>query len=229
MSVTPASSKIAVAASPERERNPRGEGDRLRADLLDAAADLIAEHRSVDRVSLRAVASNAGVSAMAVYNHFDDKADLMEAAVDHCWDEFQVALTAAYLGADTPYAQLREAGGAYVRFALEHPGKYRVLFSDPADLPARPEPVGLSAFDQLIGVVTEILTARGDDRDPVFVAVQVHTWIHGIVCLLGCHPEGPWPPVEALLDDLGVRLELVEVSDLGRKTVTAIVGASTDR
>ena len=145
---------------------------------------------------------------MAVYNHFDDKADLMVAAVDHCWDEFQQALAEAYLAAATPFDQLRDAGGAYVRFALEHPGKYRVLFSDPADLPERPEPVGLSAFDQLVEVVAAILTALGDGRDPVFVAVQVHTWIHGIVTLLGCHPEGPWPAVDELLDDLVVRLEL---------------------
>ena len=221
MSVTPAASPNQQAGEQANEqmgapddedgtraRNPRGEGDRLRADLLDAAAELIAEHRSVDRVSLRAVAAAAGVSPMAVYNHFDDKADLMVAAVEHCWDEFQQALAEAYLAAATPFDQLRDAGGAYVRFALEHPGKYRVLFSDPADLPERPEPVGLSAFDQLIGVVAEILTARDDDRDPTFVAVQVHTWIHGIVTLLGCHPEGPWPAVEELLDDLVVRLEL---------------------
>ena len=213
MSVTPtkAGKTTTGAAQPDapgRARNPRGEGDRLRADLLDAAADLIAEHRSVDRVSLRAVATAAGVSPMAVYNHFDDKADLMVAAVDHCWDEFQRTLTEAYLAADTPFARLRAAGGAYVRFALEHPGKYRVLFSDPADLPERPEPVGLSAFDQLVEVVADILIARDDDRDPVFVAVQVHTWIHGMVSLLACHPEGPWPSVEDLLDDLVVRLEL---------------------
>jgi len=154
------------------------------------------------------VATAAGVSPMAVYNHFDDKADLMVAAVEHCWDEFQLALAEAYLAADTPFDRLRHAGGAYVRFALEHPGKYRVLFSDPADLPERPEPVGLSAFDQLVEVVADILIARDDDRDPVFVAVQVHTWIHGMVSLLACHPEGPWPAVEELLDDLVVRLEL---------------------
>lgn len=92
--------------------------------------------------------------------------------------------------------------------ALEHPGKYRVLFSDPADLPERPEPVGLSAFDQLVEVVADILIARDDGRDPVFVAVQVHTWIHGMVSLLACHPEGPWPSVDDLLDDLVVRLDL---------------------
>lgn len=204
MSVTPPS-----PLDPDpRARNPRGEGDRLRADLLDAAADLIAEHRSVDRVSLRAIAAAAGVSPMAVYNHFDDKSDLMEAAVDHCWDEFRDRLAEAYLSTDDPYQRMRVAGGAYVRFALEQPGKYRVMFSDAADLPPRPEPVGMSAFDQLVEVVSAILDARGDDRDPVFVAVQVHTWVHGIVDLVGCHPDGPWPPVDDLLDDLAVRLEL---------------------
>ena len=198
-----------MSVTPTRTRNPRGEGDRLRADLLDAAADLIAEHRSVDRVSLRAVAARAGVSPMAVYNHFADKDELMVAAVDHCWDEFQAALAAAYLAADDVYARLRDAGTAYARFALEHPGKYRVMFTDPADLPDRAEePVGLGAFDQLVAVVGDILEARGDDRDPTFVAVQVHTWVHGIVSLIACKPEGDWPSTEDLLDDLLVRLDL---------------------
>lgn len=209
MSVTPPPSPPPDPSGPDpRERNPRGEGDRLRADLLDAAAELIAEHRSVDRVSLRAVAAAAGVSPMAVYNHFDDKSQLMEAAVDHCWDEFRDTLAHAYLSTDDPYERLRVAGRAYVRFALEQPGKYRVMFTGAADLPLRPEPVGMSAFDQLVEVVSAILDARGDDREPVFVAVQVHTWVHGIVDLVGCHPDGPWPPVEDLLDDLATRLEL---------------------
>ena len=69
-----------------RERNPRGQGERLRVDLIDAAVDLIAETGSVDGVSLRAAAKRAGVSPMAVYNHFADKDALLVAAVEHCWD-----------------------------------------------------------------------------------------------------------------------------------------------
>ena len=83
-----------------RERNPRGQGDRLRADLLDATVDLIAETGSVDGVSLRAAAKRAGVSPMAVYNHFEDKDALLEAAVEHCWDEFQAALAEAMVDPD---------------------------------------------------------------------------------------------------------------------------------
>ena len=92
-----------------RERNPRGQGDRLRADLLDATVDLIAETGSVDGVSLRAAAKRAGVSPMAVYNHFEDKDALLEAAVVHCWEEFQATL-AASLDAPDPSTRLRAAG-----------------------------------------------------------------------------------------------------------------------
>ena len=213
--VTPATDTAASPAgtaagtgSSARARNPRGQGDRLREDLLDAAADLLAQHGSVEPVSLRAVAKAAGVSPMAVYNHFDDKAALLDAAVDHCWHEFRAALAAAYLEADDPFDRLRQAGFAYVDFALGRPGQYRVLFSVPTVSDGDHPPAGLGAFDDLVAVVADILTERNDDRDPRFVAVQVHTWIHGIVGLIGCHPEGDWPEVEDLLEDLLVRLGL---------------------
>jgi len=190
-----------------RVRNPRGQGDRLRADLLDATVDLIAETGSVDAVSLRAAAKRAGVSPMAVYNHFEDKDALLEAAVQHCWDEFQASLAAA-MDAPDPSARLLAAGSAYVRFALERPGQYAVMFSGTANLPERPEAIGMSAFDDLVAMVTEILDANADDRDPTFVALQVHTWIHGIVTLVACAPDMAWPSMDALLDDLSVRLGL---------------------
>lgn len=190
-----------------RERNPRGQGERLRADLVDAAVDLIAETGSVDAVSLRAAAKRAGVSPMAVYNHFEDKDALLEAAVQHCWDQFQGAIAGAMVDPD-PVVRLRAAGEAYVRFALGRPGQYAVMFSGTANLPERAVPIGMSAFDDLVAMVAEVLDANGDDRDPAFVAAQVHTWIHGIVSLVACAPQGPWPATEALLDDLLVRLGL---------------------
>jgi len=190
-----------------RERNPRGQGERLRVDLIDAAVDLIAETGSVDGVSLRAAAKRAGVSPMAVYNHFADKDALLVAAVEHCWDEFQAAI-AVTLDEPEPSARLRAAGDAYVRFALEHPGRYAVMFSGTRNLPERAVPIGMSAFDTLVAMVADILDGNHDRRDPAFVAVQVHTWIHGMVSLLGCAPDGPWPSTDALLDDLMVRLGL---------------------
>jgi AcrR family transcriptional regulator len=190
-----------------RERNPRGQGERLRADLVDAAVALIAENRSIEGVSLRGAAKRAGVSPMAVYNHFADKDALIEAAIRQCWDEFQAAIAEA-LELEDPVAKLRAAGEAYVRFALDNPGKYAVMFTATA-LPAELVGIGLSSFDVLVAMVADILTANGDDRDPLFVAAEVHTWIHGIVLLDNCVPDQvDWPGTDRLLDDLMLRLGL---------------------
>lgn len=191
--------------SSARTRNPKGEGDRLRLDLLDAAADLLAE--TGDVVSLRAIASRAGVSPTAVYRHFDDHLELLRHAVVHCWREFEQVFEEAEQSASDPVEVFRAAGWAYVCFAQEQPGKYQVLFSNKVDLGVE-EGVGTAAFHHLVGMVDAILRVNGDDRDPHFVAVQVHTWIHGMVDLITRHPNDEWPPITTLLDELGIRLGL---------------------
>ena len=87
-------------ATPARRRNARGEGDELRAELLDAATDLMATHGDIDSISLRAVARRAGVSATAVYRHFDDRLDLLRKAVRANWAEFFAALADVHASRD---------------------------------------------------------------------------------------------------------------------------------
>jgi AcrR family transcriptional regulator len=191
-----------------RPRNPRGQGERLRQDLLRAAVDLIAETGSLDNVSLRAVAKRAGVSPTAVYQHFADRDALVEAAVVTCWEDFSAMLAEVVAGEPDPYLRLRKGGDAYVRFALEHPGQYSVMVEQTDDIPGA-TPAALSAFNDLVTMVADILRARGDDRDPVFVAVQIHTWTHGIVTLAACAPEIPWPGMDELMDSVAEALDLV--------------------
>ncbi len=203
---------VASAAPAVRQRYARGEGDRLRVDLLNAAAELMAAHGTLDGISLRAVARQAGVSPTAVYRHFDDHVSLLRASVELCWANFLDAMRSARQSSDDPFTAFGNAGRAYVRFATEHQGQYRVLFSNPVELEVSAtdaaRSTGASAFQVLVDLVAAMLAARGDDRDPFFVAVQVHTWIHGIVDLCGCHPEIPWPPIEDLLDGLRDALRL---------------------
>ena len=54
---------------------------RLHSDLLDAAAELLAEQNPLDKVSLGAVAGRAGVSPTAVYRHFDAPLAVMRRAI----------------------------------------------------------------------------------------------------------------------------------------------------
>ena len=194
----------------ERTRNRRGEGDRLRIDLLDAAAELLAEHGALEAVSLRAVARRVGVSATAVYRHFDDHDELMREAVAHCWQNFLEMLEDAERDGSDAFERFELSGLGYARFATERAGQYRVMFSTGIDVDDAGDTSSMAAatFQVLVGQVTEMLAALGDDRNPHLVAVQVHTWIHGIVDLIGCRPDMDWPPVVDQLDGLRSALSL---------------------
>jgi len=212
-----------VRPSTPRRRYARGEGDRLRIDLLEAAADLMAVHGSVEGISLRAVARRTGVSPTAVYRHFDDHTELLRESVHYCWEHFRDVMQEASDSSDDPFEAFHASGLAYVRFAMENPGQYRVMFSNTIDVgvdhdeidaasttvadPTTDE-VALSAFQLLVELVQAMLAARGDEREPFFVAVQVHTWIHGMVDLCANHPDAPWPPIEELLDGIDTALDL---------------------
>ncbi|MGB9307100.1 MAG: helix-turn-helix domain-containing protein [Mycobacterium sp.] len=93
----------------------------LKAVILAEAARLVAE-RGADRVSLRELARDAGVSHAAPTHHFTDRRGLFTALATQ---GFQL-LAGALVGARPRFA---DAALAYVRFAIEHPGHYQVMFN----------------------------------------------------------------------------------------------------
>jgi AcrR family transcriptional regulator len=132
----------AIAAE-TRTRNARGEGERLRAALMEAAAELMLEHGSAERLSIRSITARAGVSPTALYLHFTDKEELLRAVSAEAFEELGRYLReAAAVHPDDPAARLRAMGEAYISFAQERPGHYRILFATPgrvaASVPARP-------------------------------------------------------------------------------------------
>ena len=194
----------------ERARNPRGQGDRLRTDLISSALDLLAETGDPDQVSIRAVAKAAGVSATAAYRHFDDRDALIEAACDACFGEFADRMLAATGGVADPFDRLAAAGAAYLAYARAEHGHYRVLFSNPLvtkpdhdDFPTDGDAAG-TAFQQLVTIVTECLEAGARptiEGDALYLSFHIWTWIHGIVDLASTHPALPWPDLSRMFAD----------------------------
>src|SRR5258708_24778613 len=115
-----------------RSRNARGEGEKLRGEIIDAAVKVLSALGPEDPFSLRSVAKMAKIAAPSVYIQFADRNVLLLAVLEKLFAE-QVAIRAA---AETDAA--KAGGGAWerllarsvasVRFGLEHPGHYKVLF-----------------------------------------------------------------------------------------------------
>ena len=122
---------MSVTAPPttRRRRSARGEGERLREEILVATAALLARMGSDEALSLRAVAREVGVSAPSVYLHFPDKEALLLAVAAELFSEVERALDAAAAEAgDDPVATVVARARAYVEWGLEHPGQYKVLY-----------------------------------------------------------------------------------------------------
>ena len=101
----------------------------LRTALVGSALELLAE-AGADALSLRAVARRAGVSAMAPYRHYADKEALLAAVAAHGFAGLREVLAAA----DRETPALVAQAVAYVRYALEHPALFRLMFGARLDV-----------------------------------------------------------------------------------------------
>jgi len=100
----------------------------LRQALIEATEALLAQ-KGAEGFSLREVARRAGVSPAAPAHHFGDAAGLLTAVATLGFEGLTQALRAGDArGRGDPRAALREQGVEYVRFALRHPGRFRLMF-----------------------------------------------------------------------------------------------------
>jgi AcrR family transcriptional regulator len=165
----------------------KAERDGTKARLLGEARDLYLEE-GFARFSLREVARRAGVSAAAVYRHYDGKEGLFGEVCAAGLQVFYGYLVRAMAEA-TPQARLGAAGRQYLRFALEHPSDYRVLFmGGAADAPTAPPPgkprTPEPTFQFLVDRVRECMHAgllREGDADET--AAIIWAQVHGLVSL----------------------------------------------
>jgi AcrR family transcriptional regulator len=112
-----------------RVRNPRGQGERLREEILRAAGGLLEQVGSEDALSLRAVAREVGIATPSIYRHFSDKTDLVWAVLAEHYERLAgiMAEADASAPADDPLERLRSQLTAYCRFAVANPAKYRLM------------------------------------------------------------------------------------------------------
>jgi AcrR family transcriptional regulator len=167
----------------------------LRRALVDAAIPLLRDG-GPEALTLRAVARAAGVSQTAPYRHFADRAELVAAVAEAGFRRLHARLVdaarapSAALGQSPATARggLQAIAMAYVRFAIEHPAEYRVMFGGEMAALAGSRRDLATARDAVfallrggIGMLQEQgLVRAGDTR---VIALTAWALVHGLVML----------------------------------------------
>ncbi|MGH2686607.1 MAG: TetR/AcrR family transcriptional regulator [Actinomycetota bacterium] len=198
----------AASGSPRRARAKRGEGEKLREQILEAAERLLVETGDEDAVSIRAVSEAVGVTPPSIYLHFADKNELIFAICDRYFDELDRVTEEAGRGSEDPIESLMLRGRAYIRFGLDNPEPYRILFMrkpSATPVPFQHERIlNSSAFGHLLEAVQAAVATGGIEGDPMLVSIHLWSVVHGVTSLLISKPDFPWPDVDVVLDQ-GVR------------------------
>lgn len=127
-----------TATDATRRRNPRGQGGRLREDILAAVARLLDKKLSENPmpVSLREVAREVGIAAQSMYLHFADKDQLARAVAEDGYQRVVTAMQqadarAADSGADAS-ERLRAQALAFCAFSITDRGVTRLMYGNDA-------------------------------------------------------------------------------------------------
>jgi len=185
-------------ASQERRERRKAE---LRQEILTAAGIEFLEHGYAE-FSLRRVAERIGYSPTTIYLHFANKDELLLATVQHGFANFDAVILAAGEGAPDPLTRMEALGRAYIRFGLDNPEFYRLMFMQRADFFLMPRLLGIGspenardelgdtphhhvlAQEMLCDAVREAI-ALGEigDGDPLMIADALWAGAHGLVAL----------------------------------------------
>lgn len=184
----------------------------IRTKILDAARELFAEH-GYEAVTMRTIAEKIEYTPTAIYYHFKDKDALVRELCDADFgalaEGFQEIATVA-----NPVERLRATGRAYVRFALERPNHYRLMFMTPhppdvapLDRRGKPDQDAYAFLTWTVGQAVASGHLRPEYNDAELTSQIVWAAMHGLIALeiaKGNDPWVEWRPieqrVEAMLD-----------------------------
>jgi len=164
----------------------------LRSALVQAGLKLLEESHGV---GLREVARAVGVSATAVYRHFPDKAALLRALATEGLDRLAASQQDSFESAGGGKDGFAATGHAYVRFALDNPALFRLIFANPPapDAAAGFDREAPEAFRMLLANAALLAPPDADQGALRLIALGAWAQVHGLAMLMldGQIPRDP--------------------------------------
>ena len=143
---------------------------------------------------MRQVAERIGYSATTIYLYFENKDDLLFSVVDQGFERFSAQLLAAFQSTEDPGERLTAIGRAYLRFGLNNPMHYEMMFMRRTDFlfaqregESKPR---VSSFDVLLQATQSAIDAGiVPPGDALTYSVMFWANTHGIVSMTIAMPN----------------------------------------
>ncbi|MCP3137446.1 TetR/AcrR family transcriptional regulator [Pyxidicoccus xibeiensis] len=169
----------------ERKERQRAE---LREQILRVARDMVMRE-GFDALSMRKLADAVEYAPATLYLHFENREAIARELCVRGFRDLLAALEPAATG-EEPLARLSKLADAYVRFGLENPETYRLIFMEDAKLSTAlfsdaPDAAGPRSFGVLVRVFEDLKsTGRiAEAAEPWMLAEVLWAGLHGLVSL----------------------------------------------
>ncbi len=156
------------------------------AAILAAARDILDRHGHA-AIAMRPIADKVGITPMAIYRHFADRASLLNALADDGFHQLATRLQSLKLHGPVE-TRLMQVADLFLDAALQFPNLYQLLFLVPRegarvyprDFKARRSPT----FNPTVHILEDAMRS-GDLRpdDPVEIAFELSAISHGLIVL----------------------------------------------
>ena len=160
----------------------------LKEALISAGLEILSE-KGIEGLSLRNVAKKVGVSHTAPYNHFTNKQALLAAMSTAGHEQLYQVLSSAYEKSKQSSADIIvEIAWAYLQFALEDPGRFKLMFSGALE-EERDHPEYVEISQKNISLLEEIIVFcqnKGQLPEGKVENIAIRLWslVHGFALLM---------------------------------------------
>ena len=200
----PASPSAPPAPSRVRRGNPE-DHRRLQAAIVSAALDLFRQG-GTDAVTMQALASSLGRSAMSLYRYFDSRNAVLQELWRVVYAECLLHMRARVEAGSTPTERHRALLESFLEFWEGRPDYYQLIYrtSGPGSGVERPLPeVLMPSYGDIISLATTVTTELADELGTGHERITVATEMR-LAFLLGylqsryANPRYPWRDFGAL-------------------------------
>jgi len=162
----------------------------LKNALIKAGVEILSQ-QGISALSLRKVATKAGVSHAAPYSHFKNKQELIASISSEGFNRIyeKLYLKIKDIPKDLPEIKLKEAALSYLDFALSDSDHFRITFSGIIEQDKEKYPEYIKASKRCFSLVQEIVREcqekeilRNTPLDEMTIAIW--SLVHGFVSLL---------------------------------------------